>query len=297
MLEIKVPATTANIGPGFDTLGLALNVYNKFYISEIDKGIYIDGCDDKYRNENNLIYTSMKYFYNKINPPKIPTGIKIKIESNIPLSRGLGSSATCIVAGVVAANILSDSNLNKYELLKIASEIEGHPDNIAPALLGNMVVSLIDDGNIYYDTIKIPNELSFCCIIPDFELSTSLARSILPNTIYHKDCVFNISHSTLLVSALLNKNFDLIKIACKDKIHQDYRGKLIENYYDIVNMSYDLNCIGVFLSGAGPTIMSIIKDDDINFIGEMKSFLESLDNRWILKKLKCDTNGTIVNVI
>ena len=297
MLEIIVPATTAHIGPGFDTLGLALNLYNKFYINEIDKGIYIDGCDDKYRNENNLIYTSMQYFYNKINPSKIPTGVKIKIESNIPLSRGLGSSATCIVAGVIAANILSESNLSKYELLKIASEIEGHPDNIAPALLGNMIVSLIDDNNIYYDTIKIPNELSFCCIIPDFELSTSLSRSILPKTIYHKDCIFNISHSTLLVSALINKNFDLIKVACKDKIHQDYRGVLIENYYDIVSKSYDLNCIGVFLSGAGPTIMSIIKDDDINFIDEMNSFLESLDKRWIIKKLKCDTNGTVVNII
>ncbi len=239
----------------------------------------------------------MQYFYNKINPSKIPTGVKIKIESNIPLSRGLGSSATCIVAGVIAANILSESNLSKYELLKIASEIEGHPDNIAPALLGNMIVSLIDDNNIYYDTIKIPNELSFCCIIPDFELSTSLSRSILPKTIYHKDCIFNISHSTLLVSALINKNFDLIKVACKDKIHQDYRGVLIENYYDIVSKSYDLNCIGVFLSGAGPTIMSIIKDDDINFIDEMNSFLESLDKRWIIKKLKCDTNGTVVNII
>ncbi|MGL5694870.1 MAG: homoserine kinase, partial [Peptostreptococcaceae bacterium] len=137
MLEIIVPATSANIGPGFDTLGLALNLYNKFYFTEIDNGLEITGCEDSYKNENNLIYTSMLYFYNKVNTKKKPSNIKIHIESNIPVSRGLGSSATCIIAGIVAANILSESYLSKDILLNIATQIEGHPDNVAPALLGN----------------------------------------------------------------------------------------------------------------------------------------------------------------
>lgn len=298
MLEIIVPATTANIGPGFDTLGLALNLYNKFYISEIDKGLIITGCNDKYKNENNLVYTSMLYFYNNVKPKKIPNGIKIHIDSNIPLSRGLGSSATCIVAGLVAANILSNSNLNKDDLLKIATEIEGHPDNIAPALFGNMVVSLIDEGNIYYNIIKFPDELSFCAIIPSFELSTSLSRNVLPSKIKHRDAVYNISRTALLVTSLMNRNFDLIKIGCKDKLHQNYRGELIENYFDIINMANNLNCIGTFLSGAGPTIMSIINENDNRFLSDMESFLSSLNKQWyIINKLNCDTNGTIVNIL
>ena len=297
MLEIIVPATTANIGPGFDTLGLALNLYNKFYITEIENGLEITGCDDDYKNENNLIYTSMQYFYNKVKPDKIPTGVKIDICTNIPLGRGLGSSATCIIAGVIAANILSESNLSKKEILNIATEIEGHPDNIAPALFGNMIVSLYENNEVYYNVLDIPDELIFCAIIPDFELSTSLARSVLPSEIPHKDGVYNISRVSLLISSLINKNFDLIKIACHDKLHQIYRSPLIENYNDIVSKLYNLESIGVFLSGSGPTIMSIVLNDNYTFSGSIKSFLLTLNNTWEIKILKCDKQGTKVNII
>lgn len=297
MLEIIVPATTANIGPGFDTLGLALNLYNKFYITEIENGLEITGCDDYYKNENNLIYTSMQYFYNKVKPDKIPTGVKIDICTNIPLGRGLGSSATCIIAGVIAANILSESNLSKKEILNIATEIEGHPDNIAPALFGNMIVSLYENNEVYYNVLDIPDELIFCAIIPDFELSTSLARSVLPSEIPHKDGVYNISRVSLLISSLINKNFDLIKIACHDKLHQIYRSPLIENYNDIVSKLYNLESIGVFLSGSGPTIMSIVLNDNYTFSDSIKSFLLTLNNTWEIKILKCDKQGTKVNII
>ena len=297
MLEIIVPATTANIGPGFDTLGLALNLYNKFYITEIENGLEITGCDDDYKNENNLIYTSMQYFYNKVKPDKIPTGVKIDICTNIPLGRGLGSSATCIIAGVIAANILSESNLSKKEILNIATEIEGHPDNIAPALFGNMIVSLYENNEVYYNVLDIPDELIFCAIIPDFELSTSLARSVLPSEIPHKDGVYNISRVSLLISSLINKNFDLIKIACHDKLHQIYRSPLIENYNDIVSKLYNLESIGVFLSGSGPTIMSIVLNDNYTFSDSIKSFLLTLNNTWEIKILKCDKQGTKVNII
>lgn len=296
MLEIKVPATTANIGPGFDTLGLALNLYNKFYISEIKEGIDIVGCDDEYKNKDNLVYTSMKYFYNKVSPNKIPNGIKIEIKSNIPVSRGLGSSATCIVAGVMAANILSESNLDKKTILRIATEIEGHPDNIAPALFGNMTVSIIDDGEIYYDIINIPKELSFCAMIPDFELLTSLSRKILPKEIPHSDGVYNVSRVSLLVISLMNKNLGLIKVACKDRLHQRYRGDLIPNYYDIVSKANILDAVGVFLSGSGPTIMSIIQNSDDKFIDSMKSFVSTLDTNWIIKNMQCDTKGATINI-
>ncbi len=296
MLEIIVPATSANLGPGFDCLGIALNLYNKFYFEETENSLEILGCDEEFTNENNLVYTSMKYFYENQNCTYIPSGIKIRIDEGIPISRGLGSSASCIVAGVLAANILTKSNLTKDDLLRIATEIEGHPDNVAPALFGNMIVSVTDNNDIYYNIIPVPNELRFCALIPKFSLSTSESRSILPKYIPYADGVYNIGRASLLVSAFMNHKLDLIKVACKDKLHQNYRGTLIKDFDTIVNYINTLESYGVFLSGAGPTIMTIIKTDDYNFISSFNSYLNNLESDWILKYLSCDNLGTVVNV-
>lgn len=297
MLEVIVPATSANIGPGYDCLGIALNLYNKFYFEEIDDGVVIEEKEKEYINKDNLVYKSMLYFYEKIKPKKIPKGVKIKIIDEVPICRGLGSSATCIIAGLMGANYLSGSHLDKNEILKLATEIEGHPDNVAPAIYGNMVISLMEDEEIIYDTIKVPENIRFCAMIPDFELSTEKARSVLPKTIEHKDGVFNVSRATLLVTAFMNNNLNLLKFACKDKFHQDYRSPLIKDYDKVVNHANKLNCLGTFLSGAGPTIMSLISDDDKDFLCDMNSYLSSLDNQWEIKDLHCDTKGVIVNLI
>lgn len=297
MLEVIVPATSANIGPGYDCLGIALNLYNKFYFEEIDEGVIIEEKEKEYVNKDNLVYKSMLYFFEKVKPKKIPKGIKIKILDDIPICRGLGSSATCIIAGLMGANYLSQSNLDKNEILKLATEIEGHPDNVAPALYGNMIISILENNKIYHDTIKIPNHVRFCAMIPDFELSTEKARGVLPKTIDHKDGVFNASRTALLVTAFMNNNLGLLKVACKDKFHQEYRSHLIKDYDKIVNHANKLNCLGTFLSGAGPTIMSLSHDDDYNFLPEIKSFLSTLENQWIVKDLHCDTKGTVVNLI
>lgn len=297
MLEVIVPATSANIGPGYDCLGIALNLYNKFYFEEIDKGIIIEEKEKEYINEDNMVYQSMLYFFKKIKPDIIPNGIKIKIVDDIPICRGLGSSATCIVAGLMAANHLSKSNLSKEEILKLATEIEGHPDNVAPAIYGNMVISFIDNEKIYYDTIKIPENLRFCAIIPDFKLSTEKARAVLPKTINHKDGVFNVSRATLLVTAFMNNNLELLRVACQDKFHQEYRSPLINNYDKIVSHSNKLNCLGTFLSGAGPTIMSLTSDDNKDFLPEMESYLSTLDDNWQIKDLHCDSKGVVLNII
>ena len=297
MLEVIVPATSANIGPGYDCLGIALNLYNKFYFEEIDEGIIIEEKEKEYINEDNMVYQSMLYFFEKVKPSIIPKGVKIKIIDNIPICRGLGSSATCIIAGLMGANYLSKSNLNKEEILKLATEIEGHPDNVAPAIYGNMIVSFMEDEKIYYDTIKVPKNLRFCALIPDFKLSTEKARGVLPKTIDHKDGVFNVSRATLLVTAFMNNNLELLKVACKDKFHQEYRSPLINDYDKIVTYSNKLNCLGTFLSGAGPTIMSLTSDDDKDFLPDMESYLLSLDNKLQIKDLHCDYNGVVVNII
>ncbi|NFL95860.1 homoserine kinase [Clostridium botulinum] len=293
MVEVRVPATSANIGPGFDCLGIAVNMYNKFFVEEIEDGLIFEGCADEFKNEDNLIYVAMKKCFDKIGYK--PTGLRIKIESDIPVSRGLGSSAACVVGGIVSANELAGGALNKKELLDLAVEVEGHPDNVNPAFCGGMTASISDNREVIYSKVKVSEGIKFCALIPDFTLSTEKARAVLPKSIDYKDGIFNVGRTALMISALNNGDFHLIKYACKDKLHQDYRAKLIENFYSIKKQCEKLNSLGVFLSGAGPTIMVMLREEDKNFSKNIKSFLETLKNKWEVRELKIDKLGTVVN--
>ncbi|NLK34225.1 MAG: homoserine kinase [Gracilibacteraceae bacterium] len=297
MVEVRVPATSANIGPGFDCLGIALNLYNRFQIEENESGLYIDGCDETYRNEKNLVYVSMRKCFEKIGCENKHKGIRISFESGIPISRGLGSSAACILGGVLAANEIGRGNLNKNEILEIASEIEGHPDNIAPALFGGMTATVKDGSRVYCEKINLPKGLKFCAIIPDFKLSTKEARAVLPDSIPYKDGVYNVGRVSLLIAAISNGNFEMLKLACKDRLHEMYRGRLIGNYNEIVEECNRLNSLCVFLSGAGPTIMAVLKEEEKDFSRQMEDFLSKLENKWIIKELKSDYNGACVTNI
>lgn len=291
MANIRIPATSANMGPGFDCLGIAVNLYNNYSIEEIERGLVIEGCEKEYANEENLVYKAMKKTFEIIS--YCPKGIKITMNCSIPISRGLGSSAACILGGVIGASKISGADLNKSEILKIATSMEGHPDNIAPALLGGMVVSILDDDNVYYDEINIANNLKFAAIIPEFKLSTSEARSVLPKEIPFKHGTFNVGRVSMLLSALISGNSKLISIGCQDKLHEDYRSKLIENYDDIVKKSKELNSLGVFLSGAGPTIMTILDTSDNDFKYKMDNFLKQLSKKWTIKELVVDREGAV----
>ena len=294
MLDVRVPATSANMGPGFDCLGVALNLYNRFHIEESEYGLYIDGCEEPYKNENNLVYVSMQKCFEKIGYKHSEKGLRISFESDIPVSRGLGSSAACILGGVLAANEIGKGNLNKNEILEIASDIEGHPDNITPALFGGMTVSIKDGSRVYYEKIKLPQGLKFCAIIPDFKLSTKESRAVLPDSIPYKDGVYNVGRVSLLIAALSNGNFDMLKLACKDRLHEIYRGSLISNYNEIVEECNRLNSLCVFLSGAGPTIMTVLKEEDSAFCRHMEHYLLKLKNKWIIKELRSDFDGAFV---
>lgn len=294
MVEVKVPATSANMGPGFDCLGVALNLYNRFQIEENGQGLIINGCDEAFRNENNLVYVSMQKCFEKIGYDHRYKGLKINVASDIPISRGLGSSAACILGGVLAANEIGRGNLNKNEILQIASEIEGHPDNVAPALFGGMTASIKDGDRVYYEKIKLPQGLKFCAIIPDFKLSTKEARAVLPDIIPHRDGVYNVGRVSLLIAALSNGNFEMLKLACKDRLHENYRGNLISNYNEIVEECNRLNSLCVFLSGAGPTIMAVLKEEETDFSRQMENYLSRFDNKWIVKELKSDYDGAYV---
>lgn len=191
----------------------------------------------------------------------------------------------------MAANVLSGSTLSKAELLKLASDMEGHPDNVAPALLGGMVISIKDKEEIYYDKMKLYDSLKFCVLIPDFKLSTKEARAVLPQNISYSDGVFNAGRACLMVAALTNGSKDLLRLASQDRLHQPYRGRLIPHFNEIVDNAYSCGALGAFLSGAGPSIMVILDGEDRKFTGPMEEFLGNLKDKWILRELRPDYEG------
>ncbi|MBU5268655.1 homoserine kinase [Clostridium cochlearium] len=292
MLEIKVPGTSANFGPGFDSLGVALNIYNKFYVEETEKGLYIEGCEEKYRNDKNLFYVSMKKVFDKFGYNI--KGLKIKIESDIPESRGLGSSASCIVGGVMAANGFIGNKLSKEEILEISTEIEGHPDNVAPSIFGGMTVVVKDENKIYHDKINIDENINFYALIPDFVLSTKESREVLPKTIDYKDGVFNVGRVALMIASLVSGNHENLKIAFEDRLHQPYRKTLIENYDNVIKKCKKNGALGTFLSGAGPTIMALTDKNNEDFMMKINSELSNLNHKWNIRKLSVDHKGAIV---
>ncbi len=290
MINIRVPGTSANIGPGFDTLGLALDIYNEFRFQEIPEGIEIQGFEKEIHLEDNLIYTSMMETFREIGCR--PKGVRVDVSANIPISRGLGSSASCILGGVVGANELAGSPLSREEIFKLATKIEGHPDNIAPALFGGLVVSIMEGDRILYNTVEVHKGIKFIALIPDFVLSTRRSREVLPETIDFQQGINNISRVSLLLSALSNGRFDLLRYSLEDVLHQPYRGKLIPNFFNILNKCWDMGVLGVYLSGAGPTIMCIVEEDDEKFKEEIGEYLEVLEDNWDIMELHMDLDGT-----
>lgn len=289
MIEVVVPATSANLGPGFDSMGLALTLYNRFTFQEIESGIIVEGTEKSFEDEDNLIYISMKKCFEKVG--YMPKGLKITSNTDVPVSRGLGSSATCIVAGIIGANELSGRKLSQTQMLELATEIEGHPDNIAPALLGGCITSVYENGKVYCSRIKIRKGLKFYALIPNFKLSTKKARGILPKIVSFEDAVFNVSRVALMTAALTNGEFDMLKVAFNDKLHQPYRGGLIEGYESIIEESRNAGAYGAFLSGAGPTILIAVAENDRSVYTKLRTHVNNLKYYWDIKELYLDKKG------
>ncbi|WP_313342947.1 homoserine kinase [Sedimentibacter sp.] len=289
MVKVTVPATTANIGPGFDTLGLALNLYNTYTFEEINEGLVFEGCLDRYKNKENLVYRSFAKTAKLLG--KNVSGLKITMDIHIPVSRGLGSSSACIVGGVFGANALLHGNLSRDELFKIAIEIEGHPDNVAPAVYGGLTASIVEN-EVYSVNYNISDKIKFCALIPGFETSTHEARKILPSEVSFKDAIFNVSRTAVLLKALEEGNFKLINVSLKDMLHQQYRKTLIHEYDEIEKICMENGAHAFFISGSGPTLMNITDDPD--FIKNMENSIKYLKNKWDMKFLSADKLGVIV---
>lgn len=259
-ITIKVPATSANCGPGFDSLGFACNLYN-FFTFEItsNEGLSLEvigeGKDLLTASSENLAFLSFFTIWNKKSKDKI--GLKLTMENNIPLSRGLGSSSTAIVAGLMAANELTGKTFSKEELLEFATNIEGHPDNVAPAIFGNFTISYIDELSKNAKSIIIvpKKKIKFVAIVPNTSLSTKKAREVLPTTISHEDAIFNVSRASVLITSLLTGDFKHLAVGLEDKLHQPYRLSLIKCSSLVFKRAKELGAYGTTISGAGSTLM------------------------------------------
>lgn len=270
-ISVKVPATAANLGPGFDCIGMALPVYNIITIEETvlpGTGIEINVInDDATENdlmlehipmdENSIIYKAVELLYNSIG--QTPSELKITIQSQIPIAKGLGSSASIIVGGLLAANELLGKPADEVALLSIATEVEGHPDNVTPAITGGLVLtSREEDGQIIYRKLKWPQEWCITLCIPDYELSTDISRSVLPKDVPLADAVFNSQRLAMFIQAINTKDEELMKLALQDKLHQPYRMKLVPGLDKISEkLKHEDNVLGCVLSGAGPSIIVI----------------------------------------
>lgn len=270
-VSVKVPATSANLGPGFDTMGVAFPLYNTVTIEETvmpGSGILIELVSDfDYKDkallehipvdENSIIYKAVELLYNSIG--QTPGELKITVDSKIPMTRGLGSSSSVIVGALLAANELLGKPADEAALLSIATEIEGHPDNVAPAILGGMLfASLQEDGSVIYKKIPWPDEWKITACVPDFELSTDIARSVLPKEVPMKDAIFNAQRMAMFIDAVHTKDAALMKVALDDRLHQPYRMNLMPGLDKIMEqLKYTENVLGCVISGAGSTILLI----------------------------------------
>lgn len=286
MITIKVPATSANLGPGFDTLGIALQLYATFRVKESNE-FSITGCPAAYANEHNLFYRA--YLYRVETLKLTPKILNIEIQSDIPVARGLGSSATFIIGGIICAHLLHEIAFNLSDIALAASLFEGHPDNVCPALLGGFCASLIHNNQILTETYPLHPDLHFYFIIPDFELLTSLTRLALPDKVLLKEAVHNLSRLPLLIKAIEKGNQNQINICIQDMLHHPYRFPLIYQSESVLAILEEAGIKATYISGAGPTI-GLIHKGDLQ-LGPIQEKLNSLRHRFILTELKPDTLG------
>ena len=289
MVTVKIPATSANMGPGFDNLGIALTIYNTFTVEEVADGLIIEGCAPEFRNADNLFYTSMMRGFERMGYE--PKGYKITVKNDIPVCSGLGSSSSCVVGGIMAANELAGHPLRTNDLVNLATEIEGHPDNVAPALLGNMVIAVMDSGKVYFNKLKVATGLRFIAVTPDFSLPTEKARAILPTTVPFEDAIFNVGRNGLMISSLVNGHFDNLHAACQDRLHQPYRKGLIDEWDEVFDAAESVSAAATFLSGAGPTIMTILADSDNDPLPKLAERIGMLSKNWTIRELRIDWRG------
>lgn len=298
MIRVRVPATSANMGAGFDTLGIALNLYSRLEVEETDGGLDIvtkNSYGTAASDKSNLVYRAMARVFDKTG--YIPRGLRISQDSQIPMTRGLGSSSACIIGGMLAANVICGRKLSYPEILNMAAQMEGHPDNVGPAMYGGFCVSADDGGRVMVKSTKLKNDLRFAVMVPDFFVATRKSRGVLPELVHLADAAENISRASMFQAAMVTGDYDLLRYGVGDRLHQPYRKAYIDGFGDIFKKTYEAGSKATYLSGSGPTIMSILTGNGEAFKAEMKHFFEENSHKWKCMILECDNVGSVVSVI
>ena len=318
-VTVTVPATTANLGPGFDCIGAALSLYNHFQFSFLEAAateklqITVTGAEAAKvkTDDSNLAYQAFVKLYEYLRQP--PPPVTIHINMQVPLARGLGSSATAIVGGLVGANELAGKPLSQVEVMQLAIELEGHPDNVVPALLGGcrLAASSLknqpqrrtegsdDDAEGFgWEICDIPWHSSIVPVvaIPDFELSTAEARKVLPADYSRADAIFNAAHLGLLVRALETGNENWLRAALQDKIHQPYRQSLIQGYEAVQQAAMNAGACGMVISGAGPTLLALTDVTNVDaVVREMAAAWREFGVKADVRAIGLDTQGAQIS--
>ena len=258
-VRVKVPGTTANCGPGFDTIGIACNIYNELELTLKKDGPLVievtgEGAENIPCDGRNIVWRSIQHLLRKAKLDY--KGAYIKMDNQVPLSRGLGSSATAIVAGLMAANEVIGRRFSRKDILCMATEIEGHPDNVAPAIFGGVTVSVVHNGRPESLSFLPQIKMDLVVAVPEFSLSTKAARSVLPTEVSMKDAVFNVSRASLLTAALCSGKKRFLQHAFEDALHQPYRASLIPGMYDVFKAAKEAGALGAAMSGAGPCLIA-----------------------------------------
>lgn len=308
-VSVKVPATSANIGPGFDCLGMALPIYNVVTIDETvlpGTGVEINILSEEEnvdnliidhipRDENSVVYKAVELLYNSIG--QTPSELKINIQTSIPVTRGLGSSAAVIVGALVAANKLLGEPADESALLSIATEIEGHPDNVTPAIVGGLVMSSLEnDGSIVYRKLDWPDDWAITVCIPDVELATEISRSVIPKEVPLEDAIFNLKRMGMFVNAVNKHDSDLMKLALTDRLHQPYRAKLVPGLKELSEaFKHEEDVLGCVLSGAGSSMLIISKNNIVEKVTSTTlEIMENLNVKADVRNLKIEQNGATI---
>ena len=286
-MKVLVPATTANLGPGFDCLGMALALYQEIELTEIPHGLEIvidgEGAAELSHDAGNLILRSAQRVFDRVG--YVPPGLCLRSINRIPMMGGLGSSSAAIVGGLVAANQLTNNQLTSSQLLDLAIEIEGHPDNVAPALLGGLVIVAADDNGPIVDRVDVP-DLTVVVINPDLRVATKTARRILPTQIPRADAIFNAGRVALVTLALSRGDLDLLGRAMDDRLHQPLRKFLIIGYDMVLAAAKAAGAAAIAISGSGPSLIAFAHDRHAEIAAAMTAAFAAnqIESRtWVLK--------------
>ncbi|MBQ2010030.1 MAG: homoserine kinase [Selenomonadaceae bacterium] len=260
-VKVRVPGTSANCGPGFDCLGVACTIYNELELTlleeeRLDIEITGDGAENIPVDERNIVWRSIQKLLERAGKAQEYKGAIIRMDNGVPLSRGLGSSATAIVGGLKAANECLGNPFTNRDLLQLATEIEGHPDNVAPAIFGGFTISIVRNGKPECFSLMPKLPLKLVVTVPDFFLPTKAARAVLPAEVPMKDAVFNIGRAAMLTAALCKGNKSFLRSVFDDALHQPYRAKLIPGMYDVFKAARAAGALGASMSGAGPCLIA-----------------------------------------